>query len=129
MTKEKSDVFWKCAPQCWSGVRERAFTIWLSVDRWNAQPTEDQSCLKDVQTLSRSEDGRDQQNSTKTKRANFVFDSSMNCKPVQSAKMRYNVVCLRSFQDQAGCIVLNLMRSVQKVSRASGREGIATDRS
>ena len=36
----KSYVFWKCVPECWSGVRERAFTVWLSVDRWNAQYTD-----------------------------------------------------------------------------------------
>ena len=33
----KSDFFWKCVPECWSSIREKAFTVWLSVDRWNAQ--------------------------------------------------------------------------------------------
>ena len=26
--------------QCWRSVRETAFTVWLSVDRWNAQYTD-----------------------------------------------------------------------------------------
>ena len=48
--------------------------------------------------------------STKTKSTKFIFDSSIGWKPMQSAKMRCNVVylTLRSFQDEAGCIVLNL---------------------
>ena len=50
--------------------------------------------------------------STKTKRTKFVFDSSIGWKPVQSAKMRCNVVCIRSFQGEAGCTVLNLSKSV-----------------
>ena len=63
--------------------------------------------------------------STKTKKTKFVFDSSIDWKPVQSAKMRCNVVCLRSFQDEAGCIVLNFLKSVWKVLGASANEGIA----
>ena len=35
------------------------------------------------------------------------------------------MVCLRSFQVQADCIVLNFLKPVQKVLRASGKEGIA----
>ena len=54
-----------------------------------------------------------------------MFDSSIDWKPVQSAKMRCNVVCLRSFQVQADCIVLNFLKPVQKVLRASEKEGIA----
>ena len=33
----KCDVFWKRVQECWSGVRERAFNVRFSVDRWNAQ--------------------------------------------------------------------------------------------
>ena len=51
--------------------------------------------------------------STKTKRTKFVFDCSIKWKPVRSAKMRCNVVCLRNFQDEAGCIVLNLVKSLE----------------
>ena len=51
-------------------------------------------------------------NSTKTKRTKFVFDSSIDWKPVQSAKMRCNVVRLKSFQDEAGYIVFNPLKSV-----------------
>ena len=50
--------------------------------------------------------------STKTKRTKLVFDFSIDWKPVQSAKMRCNVVSRRSFQDEAGCIVLNLLKFV-----------------
>ena len=54
-----------------------------------------------------------------------MFDSSIDWKPVHNAKMRCNVVCLRSFQDEPGCIVLNLLKSVSKVLGASGKERIA----
>ena len=39
--------------------------------------------------------------------------------------MRFNVACLRSFQDEVGCTVLNLLKSVLKVLGESGKEGIA----
>ena len=42
------------------------------------------------------------------KRTKFVFDSSIDWNPEKSAKIRCNLVCLRSFQVEAGCIVLNL---------------------
>ena len=49
---------------------------------------------------------------------------------MQSAKKRCNVVCLRSFQGEAGYFVLNLLKSVlkavkPKVLGASEKEGIA----
>ena len=44
---------------------------------------------------------------------------------MQSAKMRCDVVCTRSFHDEAGCIVSNPLKSVWKVPGASGEEGIA----
>ena len=46
------------------------------------------------------------------KRRTFVVGSSIDWKPVQRAKIRCDVVCLRSFQDETGCIVLNLLKSV-----------------
>ena len=49
---------------------------------------------------------------TEAKRRNLVFDSSIDWKPVQSAKMRCNVICPRSFQDETSCIVRNLLKSV-----------------
>ena len=39
--------------------------------------------------------------------------------------MRCNVVCLGSFQDEASYFVLNLLKFVEKVVGASGKEGIA----
>ena len=39
--------------------------------------------------------------------------------------MKRNVVCLRNFQDAAVCIVLNFLKSVLKVLRASGKKGTA----
>ena len=63
--------------------------------------------------------------STKTKSTHFIFESSIDWKPVQSAKMSCNVVCLGNFQDEAGCIVLKILNSVFKVLGASGKEGIA----
>ena len=57
--------------------------------------------------------------STKTRRIHFVFDSSIDWKPVECTKMRGDVVCPWSFQDETGCIVLN---SVYKAAR---KEGIA----
>ena len=34
---------------------------------------------------------------------------------MQNAKMRCDVIRLESFQDEAGCIVLNFLKSVYKV--------------
>ena len=45
---------------------------------------------------------------------------------MQSAKMRCDVIYLRNFQDEVGCIAFNLLKSVSKVLRASRKEGIAT---
>ena len=45
--------------------------------------------------------------STEAKRRNFVFDSSIDWKPEQSAKMKCNVICPGSFEDQASCIILS----------------------
>ena len=39
--------------------------------------------------------------------------------------MRCGVFSLRNFQDEAGCIVLNLLKSVWKVLTASGKEANA----
>ena len=57
--------------------------------------------------------------STKTKRRICLFDSSIDWKPGERTKMRGDVVCPWSFQDETGCIVLN---SVYKAAR---KEGIA----
>ena len=43
---------------------------------------------------------------------NVVFDSSIDWKPVQSAKRRCNVICPRSFQNETSYIVLNLVKPV-----------------
>ena len=43
---------------------------------------------------------------------------------MQHAKMKCNAFCHRSFQDETGCIVLNLLESAQKVLRVSAVEGI-----
>ena len=75
--------------------------------------------------MSRRIDRTSRSDSTKTKRTKFVFDSSFDWKPVQSAKMRCDVVCLRNFQGETGCIVLNFLKSVLKVLRASGKKGTA----
>ena len=63
--------------------------------------------------------------SNKTIRTKLVFDSSIDWKPVQSVKMRCSVVCLRSFQDEVGYIVLNLLKSVKEELRVSRKEGLA----
>ena len=63
--------------------------------------------------------------SSKTKRRNFVFDSRIDWKPVECTKMRGDVICLWSFQNETGCIVLNFLKSVYKVLRAARKEGIA----
>ena len=49
--------------------------------------------------------------SAETKRRHVVFDSGIDWKPVQHAKMKCNAFCPRSFQDETGCIVLNLLES------------------
>ena len=42
---------------------------------------------------------------TETKTTKFVFDSSIEWKPVRSAKKRCNVVCARSLQDETNRVV------------------------
>ena len=76
------------------------------------------SRVRDVGRTSRSD-------STKTIRIFLVFDSSIDWKPVDSTKMRGDVVCLWSFRNETGCIVLNFLKSVYKVLRAARKEGIA----
>ena len=102
----KSDVFWKCVPECWSGVRARAFTVC----RRSEMPRGGVNLewIGKIDRTSRSD-------SSKTKRTKFVFDSGIDWKPVQSAKVRCNVVCLRSFQDEASCIVLKTYPSVHGI--------------
>ena len=86
----KSDVFRKCVPECLRGVRKRVFTVSLSVDRWNAQYTDvcrrlelQRWCVNLAQIWKTDRTSRS--DSTRTK---FVFDSSIDWKPVQSVKMR-----------------------------------------
>ena len=72
----------------------------------------------------RKVDGASISYSTEAKRRNFVFYSSVDWKPVQSVKLRCNVVCPSRFSGEICCIVLNLLKSVQKVQKTSREEGI-----
>ena len=126
----KSDVIWKCVPECWIGVSERAFTVGLSVDRQNAECMDiwrlelPRGCVN-LEQIERQIRQDSRSDSNKTIRTKLVFDSSIDWKPVQSVKMRCSVVCLRSFQDEVGYIVLNLLKSVKEELRVSRKEGIA----
>ena len=61
--------------------------------------------------------------STKAKRRNSVFYSSVDWKLVESTKMRGDVVCRWTFHDEAGGIVRNFLKSVYEVLRAARKEG------
>ena len=62
--------------------------------------------------------------STEVKRRKFVFYSSIDWKPMQSVKLRCKVVCPSRFSCKIRCIVLNLLKSFQKVQKTSREEGL-----